>query len=132
MQVLEYEEFEKALEDLPQLLPQVADTRVLGVGESTHGTHEFFVNKSLLFQYLVENHNYQCLAFEDHPNSVEPLERYIHGQTSDVTKAMTGLYKVWQVTEVRNLLENLRKLIEKGADISIHGIDVNQNKVKPE
>lgn len=132
MQVIKFQDFEEVLEGLPQLLPQLPDVRVLGVGESTHGTHEFFENKAVLFDHLVKNYDYRYLAIEDRPESVRPLDQYIHGQLADVDDAMSRLYRVWQVAEVRKLLQRLSQLVKDGLNISIVGIDIDQERTKPE
>jgi len=40
------------------------DYSVIGLGEATHGTRNFFKLKQRLFKYLVENHGFKTLAYE--------------------------------------------------------------------
>ena len=37
---------------------------IIGLGEATHGTHEFIETRNRIFQYLVNNHDYRILAIE--------------------------------------------------------------------
>jgi len=43
---------------------KLADKKIVGLGEATHGTSEFFKAKFKIFKYLVEHHNYKVFAFE--------------------------------------------------------------------
>jgi erythromycin esterase len=51
-------------EDLVPLGPVLAARRVVGLGEATHGTAEFFQLKHRLFRWLVERHGVTLLAME--------------------------------------------------------------------
>src|SRR5258705_12001363 len=50
--------------DLLPLLGVVGDTPYVGVGEATHGTHEFFSMKHRLFRFLVERMAVTSFAIE--------------------------------------------------------------------
>lgn len=47
-----------------KVLDELADARILGLGEATHGTKEFFQMKHRVFKYMVENHGYKIFGFE--------------------------------------------------------------------
>ena len=46
------------------ILDDFADVRMVGLGEATHGTREFFQMKHRVFKYLVERHGYSAFLFE--------------------------------------------------------------------
>ncbi|WP_234392189.1 erythromycin esterase family protein [Streptomyces sp. WM6378] len=50
--------------DLQALGVMVGDAKVVGVGEATHGSHEFFALKDRLFRYLVEQKGFTTFALE--------------------------------------------------------------------
>lgn len=41
-----------------------AGTKIIGLGEASHGTKEFFQMKHRLFKYFVEKHGYKIFGFE--------------------------------------------------------------------
>ncbi|MFD9815401.1 erythromycin esterase family protein [Streptomyces sp. NPDC059080] len=50
--------------DLHALGMMVGDAKVVGVGEATHGSHEFFALKDRVFRYLVEQKGFTTFALE--------------------------------------------------------------------
>lgn len=90
-----------------------SQVQLVGMGEATHGTHEFFQMKTRLFRYLVEKHSFRALAFEANFSSCILVNRYIPGQSTsfrnatDVAKSLE--YWTWYTTEVRDLIEWMRQ-----------------------
>ena len=50
--------------DLRALGTMVGDAEVVGLGEATHGSHEFFALKDRVFRYLVEKKGFTTFALE--------------------------------------------------------------------
>ncbi|MCP2259248.1 erythromycin esterase [Streptoalloteichus tenebrarius] len=50
--------------DLRAMGAMIGDARVVGLGEATHGSHEFFAMKERLFRYLVEEKGFTTFALE--------------------------------------------------------------------
>lgn len=50
--------------DLRALGAMIGDAQVVGLGEATHGSHEFFTMKERIFRYLVEEKGYTTFALE--------------------------------------------------------------------
>ncbi|WP_131739946.1 erythromycin esterase family protein [Actinomadura roseirufa] len=50
--------------DLRPLAKSVENAAVVGVGETTHGSHEFFTMKHRVFRYLVEHKGFTTFALE--------------------------------------------------------------------
>ena len=50
--------------ELHALKPALQDVSVVGLGEATHGTHEFFAIKGRLVRFLVEELGFTTLALE--------------------------------------------------------------------
>ena len=40
------------------------DTRIIALGEATHGTHEFYAAKAEIIKYLVQHQNLKVVALE--------------------------------------------------------------------
>jgi erythromycin esterase len=109
-------------------LDDLKATRVVGLGEATHGTHEFFEMKHRLFKYLVEKHGFKAFAFEcDYGESIF-FDRYINGGAGDIDELMRTRmhFWTWRTSEVRALLEWMRSFnIGKGDAEKIHYIGVD-------
>ena len=45
-----------------QPLSYLGSSRIVGLGEATHGTKEFFQLKHRIFKYLVENHGFKIFG----------------------------------------------------------------------
>jgi erythromycin esterase len=52
---------------------------IIGVGEATHGTHEFFEVKSRLLQLLVESHGVKVLVTESYFTNTDLNSYVLHG-----------------------------------------------------
>jgi erythromycin esterase len=90
----------------------LAKAQVVGMGEGTHGTREFFRMKDRLFRYLVQKHGHQTIAFEANFGRAVLVNRFIHGQNSQSTglasaalAAKSMYFWTWSTDEVRELLQ---------------------------
>ena len=81
---------------------------IVSLGESTHGTSEFFTAKHRLVQYLVEVHDFRVFAIEANQQATERINAYVKGAPDTVAQAMGGLFGVWYREEVRDLIEWMR------------------------
>ncbi len=93
--------------DLKWLDP-LATKSVIALGESTHGTSEFFKAKHRIFKYLVENHGYRIFAIEaDFGESIILNEAIQEGRTEDIHDLMITKmhFWTWRTKEVQELLK---------------------------
>ena len=91
-----------------QFLDAFADKQLIGLGEATHGTSEFFEAKHRIFQYLVENHGYRIFAIEaDFGESLFINEAIQAGDKAAIEDLMIDKmhFWTWRTTEVKALLE---------------------------
>ncbi|HKP50208.1 MAG TPA: erythromycin esterase family protein [Gemmatimonadales bacterium] len=94
----------------------VGDARVVALGESTHGSSEFFRLKHRLVQYLVREHNFRLFAIEDQQLGMERVNAYVLGGPGTVEDAMRGMFGVWSTTEVRDLIVWMRSYNQQHGD----------------
>lgn len=94
--------------DLTAFDATVGNARVVALGESTHGTSEFFRLKHRLAQHLVREHNFRLFAIEDQQLGMERVNAYVLGGTGPVEDAMRRMFGVWSTTEVRDLIGWMR------------------------
>ena len=124
-------------EDLSFLNP-VADKSIIALGESTHGTAEFFNAKKRIFQYLVENHNYKVFAFEaDFGESLFINEAVQEGRDDLIPRLMSEKmhFWTWKNQQVRNLLEWMSRYNQdKTPEERVHyvGVDCQFNTYHPD
>jgi erythromycin esterase len=98
------------LDDVAQLNDRLADARVLGLGEATHGTREFFQLKHRFVQYLVTELDCRAFALEANFSEALALDDYVvHGE-GDPRDALDAIYFwTWNVESVLALVEWLRE-----------------------
>jgi len=86
----------------------VADARVVALGESTHGTREFFLAKHRLLEYLVRRHGFTVFAIEANQVAVQTTNRYVLGGPGTAREAMRVMFAVWNTEEMEALVEWMR------------------------
>jgi len=94
--------------DLEAFAAIVGDARIVALGESTHGTAEFFRAKHRLLAYLVEQHGFRVFAIEANQMAVEPINEYVRGGSGDARSLMRAMFAVWNTEEVRSLIDWIR------------------------
>jgi len=95
--------------DLQPLRALVGDARIVALGESTHGTSEFFRGKHRLVEFLVREMGFTLFALEANQLQTERVNRYVLGQeTGDARMAMSGLFRNWKTEEVAALVDWIR------------------------
>jgi len=87
----------------------VGDARAVGLGESTHGTREFFQIKDRLVRYLVEEKGFSLFAIEANQFAVRRLDAYVMGDSGTTRQAMRVMFRVWNTEEMLALVEWLRE-----------------------
>lgn len=95
--------------DLSFLEP-LKNATIIGLGEATHGTHEFFQMKHRIFRYFVEHAQHKAIAFEADFAESFYIEQYINGSSTDADTVMKNVmhFWTWKTEEVKELLEWLR------------------------
>ena len=84
--------------------------QIIGLGEATHGTKEFFELKHRLIRYLVENFQVQALGFEFDFRFLSSLkiERFVTEGKGNLNDLFTNLYWTHRNEEVWNLINWMR------------------------
>jgi erythromycin esterase-like protein len=109
-----------------------ASSRVL-LGESTHGSHEYYRERARLTERLVRNHGFRAVAIEGDWSATWRVNQYVRGLGSDrsADEALRGFTKfprwMWRNAEFRDFVERLRafNLSRPPADrVGVYGMDV--------
>jgi len=94
--------------DLTRFRDVVGSARIVALGESTHGTSEFFVVKHRLLEYLVCELGFTVFAIEANQLAVERINRYVQGGEGAAREVMRVMFAVWNTEEMRALIEWMR------------------------
>ncbi|MET9701022.1 erythromycin esterase family protein [Streptomyces sp. NPDC006529] len=101
-----------SLDDLRPVGRMVGDARVVGLGEATHGSHEFFTMKQRVFQYLVKEKGFRSFALEASWSTGQRLNDYVVRGQGDPERIMReefqASYVFWNNTEYLDLLRWMR------------------------
>jgi erythromycin esterase len=101
------------LDDLAPLEDTLADARIVGLGEATHGTREFFQLKHRLIRFLVERLDYRLVAMEANFAETLAIDEYVVHGRGDPRGALDGIrFWTWDTEEVLALIEWLRAFNE--------------------
>ncbi len=100
------------LDDLRPLGRMVGDAKVLGLGEATHSSHEFFRLKHRVLRYLVEHEGFRTFALEAGWSSGLRLDAYVRTGRGDPRRIMReefqDTYAWWNTREYLALVEWMR------------------------
>ncbi|MFI6055759.1 erythromycin esterase family protein [Streptomyces violascens] len=74
--------------DLRPLGSMIGNAKVVGLGEATHGSHEFFAMKQRLFRYLAEEKGFTTFALETSWSSGLQIDEYVQGGPGDARQVV--------------------------------------------
>ncbi|MBK9030595.1 MAG: erythromycin esterase family protein [Myxococcales bacterium] len=95
--------------DLAPIGRMVGTARVVGLGEATHGSREFFQLKHRLLEYLVAEHGFTVFAIEANQPECRAINAYVLHGTGDARAALAGIYFwTWDTEEVLAMIEWMR------------------------
>lgn len=98
----------RPVDDLAGLRPVARDARIVGLGESTHGSREQFQVKHRAVRFLVERMGFRTLALEEDFGSGVAIDRYVATGVGDPRALVVGTGSVWATEEMLDLVEWLR------------------------
>ncbi|WP_433331442.1 erythromycin esterase family protein [Spirillospora sp. CA-294931] len=99
------------LGDLAPLGRTVGGAGVVGLGEATHGSREFFTMKHRVFRYLVEKKGFSAFSLEAGWSSGVRLNEYVvsgKGDPRAIMREEFGELAPWNVQEYLDLLRWMR------------------------
>lgn len=96
--------------DLRALSGMIADATVVGLGEATHGSHEFFTMKERVFRHLVEKKGFTTFALELSWSAGLRIDDYLQTGKGDARSiaAQTLANSPWDREEFVHLIEWMR------------------------
>jgi erythromycin esterase len=112
--------------DLSRIDNAFNESRLVGIGECTHGTSEFTPMRHRIFKFLVENYGFNTVFIEADYSACLRLNRYINGETDNVNEAIFELlYFAWTTEEMKEFVEWMRGFNQSSDNkIQIIGCDM--------
>ena len=74
------------------LIEKIGNARIVMLGESTHGTHEFYAWRSHISRKLIEEKNFNCIAVEGDWPDCYRVNRFVKGREGLNHRAMDVLH----------------------------------------
>lgn len=125
---IKYIEADNGFSDLQPLKEKFKEAQVIGLGEATHGTREFFQVKHRLVEFLVKEMGFTAFALESSYSNCEPINDYILTGEGDRDSVLTGQgYVPWDTEEFSAMLDWLKAHNQRVPDekkVRFYGIDV--------
>lgn len=113
--------------DLAPLADRLSGATVVGLGEATHGTREFFALRHRLTRFLVAECGFRAVGIEAEAGAVAPLGEYVVTGDGDPAEALGDLRPWWRTEGMLSFLRWLRGFNEDrppGERVRLYGVDV--------
>ena len=110
---------------------RLSAAKVIGLGEATHGTKEFYQYKAKLIKYLVMHENLRVLIFESDMVGMEIINDYVLNKIDkplSIILRNSSLFDIYRTQEVADLLEWIKAYnINQPANrqVKVAGMDAN-------
>ena len=93
------------------------NTRIIALGEATHGNREFQQLKLDVFQIMVEQYGVRAFALEGDYGGCEAVNRYIHGGDGTAKEAAGAIgFAIYRTDEMEDLISWMRSYNETAAE----------------
>lgn len=120
-------------DDLMPLKEILRDVRVVGLGEATHGTREFFQFRHRMLEFLVKEMGYTVVAVEGSYAAFMNINDYVlHGRGDRAKLLADQKYWILDTEEVAAMIDWMRahnQAVPDERKVKFFGIDSNANEV---
>ncbi|HEY8147268.1 MAG TPA: protein-L-isoaspartate(D-aspartate) O-methyltransferase [Kofleriaceae bacterium] len=120
------------IDDVPlaSLIDRIGDARVVLLGESTHGTSEFYRMRARITRELILRCGFRMVAVEADGPDAAAIDRHIRGRPRERGWAPFSRFPawMWRNQETHELVEWLyhynREVADPANQVSFHGLDL--------
>ncbi|WP_164126231.1 erythromycin esterase family protein [Sphingobacterium luzhongxinii] len=120
-----YEPDEGSTKDLKVLDRLIGNSKVVALGEVSHGSSEIFKMKNRIIQYLAMNKGFDIFSIEANMPESYKLNDYIVKGEGDPRKLIAGMYFwTWNTEEVLNMVEWMHRFNQPNQRIQFTGFDM--------
>jgi erythromycin esterase len=115
-------------DDLEPLESILKNVRVVGLGEATHGTREFFQFKHRMLEFLVKRMGFRVFAIEASYAACMAINDYVLYGKGDRAAALSGQgFWTWDTHEVADMIDWMREYnshVPDSAKVQFLGFDI--------
>ena len=87
-------------------LDELANAKIVGMGEATHGTKEFFEMKHKILRYFVEEHGYRGIIMEADFGECLRANEYVVNDIGTIEDVLEDMwFWTWRTEEVKVMIE---------------------------
>ncbi len=124
-------------DDYTPLLEKASKAQFVLIGDSTHGSHEFYQERINISKRLITEKNFRLIAIEGSWPQVYQLNQYIHSHIPQKAIQVLEVFNqypdwVWKNTEMLDFIRWLRDYNNQNENskskVSLYGIDVYNSK----
>lgn len=106
------------------------DSKIIALGEATHGNVEFQELKLDVFKQMVEKYDVKAFVIEGDYAGSEVVNRYIHGGKGSSEEAAAAIgFAIYRTEEIAQLISYMRdynETVAKGEDLRFYGFDMQR------
>jgi erythromycin esterase len=119
------------LDDLWPVAGMVGDAHLVGLGEGTHGSSEFFRMKHRLLEYMATKKGFTIFSIEANMPEAYRLNDYVLNGIGDPKKLLQGMYFwTWNTQEVLDMIQWMRQFNLSGnGPLQFTGFDMQYGSV---
>jgi erythromycin esterase len=114
--------------DLMPLRDIIRNAQIVGLGEATHGTHEFFTMKHRMVEFLVREMGFTVFAMEANTPEANRINDYILHGVGHPKELIRGMhFWTWNTQEIFDMIEWMRAYNKSGKEpgpIQFTGFDM--------
>ncbi|WP_256003462.1 erythromycin esterase family protein [Pedobacter deserti] len=111
--------------DLTFLKKDLKGKTIVGLGEGSHGTHEFYAIKRRIINYLIKQCGFRSVAFEAPDSIMRSINTFVQNGRGDLKQAMLGM-GLYRTEEIHELFLNIRDYNQhqdSGKQVTLTGFD---------
>ncbi|MCY1494305.1 Erythromycin esterase [compost metagenome] len=104
---------------------ELKENTILGLGEASHGTHEFYLQKAHIIKYLIKNSDYKLIGFELTKTYTTPINNYLQngkGNLKEIVKELR-LYNSQEIFDLFQWIKEYNQSQPATKKVTIFGFD---------
>lgn len=121
-------DFNDSTEDLMFLKDKLKDVEIVGVGEATHFTKEFFQFRHKMLKFLVEEMGYKAFVLEIPIGCGEEINKYVNtgeGDLDNIIDRTSWLQASQEFKDTIEWIKNYNSNQNEENKVRVYGLDIN-------
>ncbi len=122
------------IQDLGPLFDQLSDSKLVLLGEASHGTHDYYTWRTEISKYLIENHGFNFIAMEGDWPDFYRVNRFVKNYDNSDISALnvlkqfnrwpTWMWANWETESLVRWLHGHNEKFPMAQRVGIYGLDV--------